>query len=158
MKHDGNIYTKAFIDKLEKVYDGQPTDYGQPVIELGTFLPLKQQVEMMKRSGINLSAIRQAVHDFESGVPDWRLEHLDESDFIDQIGADTAELLTKKRSILAELQYRQENQKVIDDAEKAKLAEAKKAREKELFDKWVATQAQVDTTASTPEVEPQKEN
>ena len=145
MKHNGNIYSKNFVDKLSKVYDGQPTDYGQSVIELGTYLPLKQQIEQMKRSGLNLSALRQAVHDFERGVPDWRLEHLDESDFIDQIGADTAELLTKKRAILAEMQYRKENQKVIDEAEKAKLAEAKKAQEKELFQKWVASQAVVDT-------------
>ena len=80
-----------------------------------------------------------------TGVPDWRLEHLDEFEFLDQIGADVAELLTKKRAILAEMQYRKENQKVIDEAEKVKLAEAKKAQEKELFQKWVASQAVVDT-------------
>ena len=140
MKHNGNIYSDVFSKKLKKVYDGQPTNYGQSIIELGTFLPLKQQVEQMKRSGLNLSALRQAVHDFETGVPDWRLEHLDETDFIDQIGADTAELLTRKRAILAEMQFRKENQKVIDEAEKVKLAEAKKAQEKELFQKWVQSQ------------------
>ena len=145
MKHIGNIYSKDFPDKLKKVYDDQVIDYGKSIIELGTFLPLKQQIEQMKRSGLNLSALRQAVHDFDTGVPDWRLEHLDETEFIDQIGADTAELLTRKRAILAEMQYRKENQKVIDEAEKAKLAEAKKAQEKELFQKWVASQAVVDT-------------
>ena len=154
MTHNGNIYSKAFADNLSKVYDGLPTDYGQSVIELGTYLPLKQQIEQMKRSGLNLTALRQAVHDFETGVPDWRIEHLDESEFIDQIGADTAELLTKKRAILAEMQFRSENQKVINDAEKARLAEAKKVQEKELFQKWVQAQQAV----STSETEPQTEN
>ena len=145
MKHIGNVYSKTFVNAFTKVYKDLPTDYGTSIIELGTYLPLKQQLEQMKRSGINLSAIRQAVHDFDTGVADWRLEHLDDSEFIDQIGVDTAELLTKKRAILAEMQYRKENQKVIDEAEKAKLAEAKKAQEKELFQKWVASQAVVDT-------------
>ena len=154
MIHNGNIYSKTFADKFKTVYDGQPTDYGQSVIELGTYLPLKQQIEQMKRSGLNLSAMRQAMHDFETGVPDWRLEHLEESEFIDQIGADTAELLTKKRAILAEMQFRTENQKVIDEAEKVKLAEAKKVQEKELFQKWVQAQQAV----STSETEPQTEN
>lgn len=152
MKHNGNIYSKTFSEKLKKVYDNQVTDYGQSIIELGTFLPLKQQVEQMKRSGTNLSALRQAVHDFETGVPDWRLEHLEETDFIDQIGADTAELLTRKRAILAELQYRKENQKVIDEAENARLAEEKKLKEKELFAKWVASQA------VEPEPQPEPQN
>ena len=154
MTHNGNIYSKAFADNLSKVYDEQPTDYGSSIIELGTYLPLKQQIEQMKRSGLNLTALRQAAHDFETGVPDWRIEHLDESEFIDQIGADTAELLTKKRAILAEMQFRQENQKVIDEAEKVKLAEAKKVQEKELFQKWVQAQQAV----STSETEPQTEN
>ena len=154
MVHNGNIYSKTFADKFKTVYDGQPTDYGQSIIELGTYLPLKQQIEQMKRSGLNLSALRQAVHDFETGVPDWRLEHLDESDFIDQVGADTAELLTKKRAILAEMQYRSENQKVINEAEKARLAEEQKVKEKELFEKWVQAQK----VASTPDTEPQTEN
>ena len=154
MVHNGNVYSKTFADKFKTVYDGQPTDYGQSIIELGTYLPLKQQIEQMKRSGLNLSALRQAVHDFETGVPDWRLEHLDESDFIDQVGADTAELLTKKRAILAEMQYRSENQKVINEAEKARLAEEQKVKEKELFEKWVQAQK----VASTPDAEPQTEN
>lgn len=154
MVHNGNIYSKTFADKFKTVYDGQPTDYGQSIIELGTYLPLKQQVEKMRRSGLNLSALRQAFHDFNTGVPDWRLEHLDESDFIDQVGADTAELLTKKRAILAEMQFRSENQKVINEAEKARLAEEQKEKEKELFQKWVQAQK----VASTPDNEPQTEN
>lgn len=156
MRHNGNIYTKTFTDKLKQVYDGQPTDYGQSIIELGTFLPLKQQIEQMKRSGLNLSALRQAVHDFETGVPDWRLEHLDESEFIDQIGSDAAELLTRKRSILAELQYRKENQKVIEEAEKARMDEEKKVKERELFEKWVKSQEL--TSGSTTEVEFKTDN
>lgn len=153
MKHIGNIYSKEFQQKHDKALYEQANSikYPHSVIEMGTYLPIKQQVEMFKASGINLSALRQASYDFANGIPDWRIEeYMDNPEFLDSLDADVATMLTKKMEILSRLQLEKERSEAIS-AEQVKLqAEQAEAEKKEAFERWYQSYQATQATQEVP--------
>lgn len=154
MKHIGNIYSADFRKKHNQALLDQANSIKFPhsVIEMGTYLPIKQQVEMFKASGINLSALRQASYDFANGIADWRIEeYMDNPEFLDSLDADVATMLTKKMEVLSRLQLEKERSEAIS-AEQAKLqAEQTEVAKKEAFERWYQSyQASQTSQEETP--------
>lgn len=139
MRCIGNVYSSGFKQKHDSDLLNQVNKvvFPRSVIEMGTYLPIKQQVAMFKASGINLSALRQANYDFANGVADWRIEeYIDNPDFINSLDADVASLVTKKMDILSRLQFEKEKAEAVS-AEQAKLqAEQAEVAKKEAFERW----------------------
>ena len=154
MKHIGNIYSANFLKQHDKAILDQANaiTYPHSVIEMGTYLPIKQQVEMFKASGINLSALRQANYDFANGIADWRIEeYMDNPEFFNSLDTDVATMLTKKMEILSRLQLEKERNEAIS-AEQAKLqAEQAEVAKKEAFERWYQS---YQASQTSPEVTP----
>ena len=152
MRNIGNIYSKEFKTNHDEDLLNQANDVVFPhsVIEMGTYLPIKQQVEMFKASGINLSALRQASYDFANGIADWRIEeYVDNPQFLDSLDADVASLITKKMEILSRLQIEKERNEAIS-AEQAKLqAQQAEQAKREAFERWYS---EYQTAKSSQEV------
>lgn len=156
MKHIGNIYSADFKKKHDKALFDQANsiEFPKSVIEMGTYLPLKQQVEMFKASGINLSALRQATYDFANGVADWRIEeYMDKPEFLDSLDADVATMLTKKMEVLSRLQLEKERSDAIS-AEQAKIKEEQaEVAKKEAFERWYKSYQASQTSQEVSPVE-----
>ena len=154
MKHIGNIYSANFHKQHDKALLEQANsiEYPHSVIEMGTYLPIKQQVEMFKASGINLSALRQANYDFANGIADWRIEeYMDNPEFLDSLDADVASMLTKKMEILSRLQLEKERNDAITAEQAKQQAEQAEAAKKEAFERWYAN---YQATQASPEATP----
>ena len=103
------------------------TRYNQPTtledtferskVELGTFIPLKQQIAQFHQAGINLSAIRQTQADFASGIEDWRLDEFEDP---------TADLTLDQIDILRLKKQYYEKKKTYDEFISAQKEEASK--------------------------------
>ena len=156
MKHIGNIYSPDFQKKHDIALFEQANSvkYPHSVIEMGTYLPIKQQAEMFKASGINLSALRQASYDFANGIADWRIEeYMDNPEFLDSLDADVATMLTKKMEILSRLQLEKERKEAIT-VEQAKLkAEQDDTAKKEAFERWYQSYKASQTSKEVPSPE-----
>lgn len=151
MRHIGNIYSPNFRKQHDADIQAQinSVKYPHSVIELGTYLPIKQQVEMFKASGINLTALREANYDFSSGIADWRIEeYMDNPEFLNSLDADVATMLTRKMEILSQLQVRKERNDALTAEQKKAQAEAESVARKEAFERWYQAQ-KTESTAST---------